>query len=206
MSVIAGDFKGRHVEPVPGEGTRPTTDRVREAMASSVISNHEGGFEQASVLDACAGSGALGIEALSRGARHCTFVDADRKAVKTIEGNLAPLPLLSGQARVVLGDVFSLSRSSLLEGSPFDLVLLDPPYAVPSTDVEMLLKSLDDQNALASDSLVIYEKASGKGSKRKLKDALPQDVIEMTDLLGDSFLLVGVKQYGATQVVYLAKQ
>ena len=185
MRVIAGDFKGRHVEPVPGEGTRPTTDRVREAMASSVISNHEGGFEQASVLDACAGSGALGIEALSRGARHCTFVDADRKAVKTIEGNLAPLPLRSGQAR---------------------LVFLDPPYAVPTTDVAKLLKSLDDQNALASDSLVIYEKASGKGSKRKLKDALPQDVIEMTDLLGDSFLLVGVKQYGATQVVYLAKQ
>lgn len=205
MRIIAGDFKGRHVDPVPGEGTRPTTDRVREAMASSVISNHDDGFEGASVLDAFAGSGALGIEALSRGARHCTFVDVDRKAIKTIEGNLANLPLARGQASVVNGDVLSISRPSMLDGAPYDIVFLDPPYATATSDVAAFLKMLVERDALAGDSLVIYEKASGKGSKRKLKDALPPEVEEMTGLLEGLFALVGVKQYGATQVVYLER-
>ncbi|MBR2521618.1 MAG: RsmD family RNA methyltransferase, partial [Coriobacteriales bacterium] len=87
MRIIAGELRGRHIDAVPGDETRPTTDRVREAIASSVISNLESGFEGTRALDAFAGCGALGFEAISRGSAFCLMVDDLQRAVSTIKAN-----------------------------------------------------------------------------------------------------------------------
>lgn len=108
-----------------GRDTRPTTDRVREATFNALGSL--GLVEGARVLDLFAGSGALGIEALSRGASHCTFVDDDRRAVEAVRANLATCDL-ADRATVVRGDATTFLRS--IEDRPgLDLALLDPPYA-----------------------------------------------------------------------------
>lgn len=123
MRVIAGTARGRPLAAPVGSGTRPTTDRVREATFNALVSL--GAVEEARVLDAFAGSGALGIEALSRRASTCTFVERDRAARVVIEANLATTGLADG-ARVVGGDV----RAHLAGvDDVFDLVLLDPPRA-----------------------------------------------------------------------------
>ena len=202
MRIIAGKFRGRNVDPVPGDGTRPTTDRVREAIASSIISNREGGFEGAHMLDAFAGSGAVGIEGLSRGAESVTFLDSDAKAIATIEANLAPLPLDGARAHVLRTDTLSDKRP-VLPGGPFGIVFLDPPYAVEPRRVCTFVASLAQAGMLERDALIGYERAAGKGKKFKLrKGEVPQDVSDMLAVLGDGFELVGVKAYGNTQVVY----
>jgi 16S rRNA (guanine966-N2)-methyltransferase len=120
---VAGTAKGRRLVAPPGRDTRPTSDRVREALFNSLASL--GAIEGAEVLDLFAGSGALGIEALSRGARHCTFVEQARPAVDAIRANLAATGL-ADQATVVSADVTTwLPRNR----SVFDLALADPPYA-----------------------------------------------------------------------------
>jgi 16S rRNA (guanine966-N2)-methyltransferase len=117
LRVIAGTFKGRRLEAPRGTRTRPTADRVREALFSML-----GDVEGARVLDLYAGSGALGIEAISRGAASAVFVERDAGAVAAIERNLASLGL---QERVARQDaVRFLTRSD----GPFDLVFCDPPY------------------------------------------------------------------------------
>jgi 16S rRNA (guanine966-N2)-methyltransferase len=127
MRVVAGVAGGRRLLAPPGRRLRPTTDRVREAIFSSLTSMDA--IRDARVLDLFAGTGALGIEALSRGAASATFVDADHAAIRAIEENLATTGL-GGDARVVHGDalryVESAERGS---GEPFDLALVDPPYA-----------------------------------------------------------------------------
>ncbi|MEA2332814.1 MAG: rRNA (guanine966-N2)-methyltransferase [Thermoleophilaceae bacterium] len=117
MRVVAGTFKGRRLQAPRGTGTRPTADRVREALFSML-----GAVEGARVLDLYAGSGALGIEALSRGAESALFVEHDARAAAAIERNLAAVGV---DASVVRQDVVRfLGRS---EGT-FDLVFCDPPY------------------------------------------------------------------------------
>lgn len=107
----------------PGDHTRPTADRVREAIFNSLYSL--GALDGATVVDAFAGSGALGIEALSRGAAHCTFVENDRAALGALRDNLSTLGL-DDDATVVEGDGATALRRL---GGAVDLVLLDPPYA-----------------------------------------------------------------------------
>jgi len=125
LRVVAGTAGGRRLEAPEGEYTRPTTDRVREAMFNSLYSLNA--IDDARVLDLFAGSGALGIEALSRGAESVTFVESDRRARKVIERNLEMLGF-DDQSKVVSADgVAYLSRA----GS-YDLLLLDPPYAFDS--------------------------------------------------------------------------
>ena len=121
MRVVAGDFKGRRIAAPRGARTRPTADRVREALFSML-----GDVGGARVLDLYAGSGALGIEALSRGAASAVFVERDAQAVAAIERNLEPLDV---EASVARADVARwLTRA---EGR-FDLVFCDPPYDVAS--------------------------------------------------------------------------
>ncbi len=207
MRIIAGEFKGRHVEAVPGDSTRPSSDMLREAFASTVTSSRDGGFEGASMLDAFAGSGAVGIEALSRGAARCLFVDANAKAVSTIESNLAPLKLGRGRASTLKADTFALAASGRsLFGAPFDIVFLDPPYAVGVSDVCGVVKSLADAGALAPGALIAYELAGGgkkpKG-KKKDREAVPDYAQEMLDELGERFSFSSAKAYGKSRVVYL---
>jgi 16S rRNA (guanine966-N2)-methyltransferase len=122
VRVVAGSARGRRLDTPPGRQTRPTTDRVREAIFNALGSTTD--FEGLSVLDLYAGSGALGIEALSRGASHCTFVDNDRRAAAMVNENLQRLGL-ADHATVVHGDAFV----ELRDGAHYDLVLLDPPYS-----------------------------------------------------------------------------
>jgi len=123
VRVIAGSARGRRLR-APRHGVRPTADRVREAIFD--VLDHLGAVEGASVADVFAGSGALGIEALSRGAASATFVDADRDAVAAINWNLEMTRLGSAKSRIVRADALAWCKSV---AAPFDLALVDPPYA-----------------------------------------------------------------------------
>ncbi len=125
MRVVAGTCGGRRLVTPEGRDTRPTTDRVREATFNALGSLDA--VAGATVLDLFAGSGALGIEALSRGARHCTFVDADPRALACVRANLDACGL-TDRATVVRGDA-ERYVAALPPDAPLDLVLLDPPYA-----------------------------------------------------------------------------
>jgi len=130
MRVVAGEFRGRKLVAPEGDTTRPTTDMVREAMFNSLQSM--GIVDGAEVIDLFAGSGALGIEALSRGAAHCTFVEKDRAALTALRANIATLGI-GDRATLAQADAVSWSTAP----RPADLVLIDPPYAF--TDWEHLL-------------------------------------------------------------------
>ncbi len=121
MRVIAGRYGGRRLQAPPGDATRPTSDRVREALFSVLA----GRVEDARVLDLFAGSGALGIEALSRGASEVTFVDSAAAAVKAITANL---DALQATAEVRRGDARRFLGSASAAARQYDLVFLDPPY------------------------------------------------------------------------------
>ena len=121
MRIIAGEWRGRLIEAPPGRATRPTADRVRETLFS-MLTSRLGSFDDLAVADLFAGSGALGFEALSRGAAAATFVEQDPKAVAAIRRNA---DRLGGAQRVrILGG----SALALPPAGPFDLVFADPPY------------------------------------------------------------------------------
>ncbi len=123
MRVVAGEAKGRRLEAPDGADTRPTSDRVREAIFNSLASMDV--LDDAKVLDLFAGSGALGIEALSRYAVHCTFVERARPALDAIRANL-DVTGLSERADVVVADAMTFVAQG--KAAAFDLVLADPPY------------------------------------------------------------------------------
>lgn len=120
MRIIAGAWRGRPIEAPPGQGTRPTADRVRETLFS-MLTSRLGTFEFLRIADLFAGSGALGFEALSRGASHATFVENDRAAVAVIRRNAETL---GAAIHVSAGSALALPKSD-----PFDLIFADPPYA-----------------------------------------------------------------------------
>jgi 16S rRNA (guanine966-N2)-methyltransferase len=138
--VIAGEARGRRLAVPPGLGTRPTSDRAREGLFAAVTSM-TGSFEGARVLDLYAGSGAVGLEALSRGAAHALMVEADRAAVRVIRANIEAVGLPG--AEVVSGRVERLvaRRPAGGEGS-YDIVFADPPYATPDAEVTRVLEGL----------------------------------------------------------------
>jgi 16S rRNA (guanine966-N2)-methyltransferase len=121
MRVIAGEWRGRPLKAPPGAATRPTSDRVREALFSILA----GRVPEARVLDLFAGSGALGLEALSRGARSATFVDDAAPAIAAVRANLAAF---GAQAEVRRQDALRFLAAAREHGAQYDLVFLDPPY------------------------------------------------------------------------------
>ena len=123
MRIIAGKWRGRPIEAPPGRGTRPTADRVRETLFS-MLASRLGSFEDLRVADLFAGSGALGFEALSRGAASVTFVDSDSAAAAAIRRNANKFG--------VTVQVFSSSALALPRSEPFDLIFADPPYSAGS--------------------------------------------------------------------------
>jgi len=147
VRVVAGSVRGRRISAPPGTDTRPTTDRVREAMFNALGSL--GAVDGAVVADLFAGSGALGIEALSRGAASAHFVESDRRAVAVIEENLSTLGL--DDRGVVLRRPVEVALDDL--PVPLDLVLADPPYAFDGWAA--LLADLATR--LAGDGLVVIE-------------------------------------------------
>lgn len=162
MRIIAGEYRGRRLQAPKGDATRPTTDRVRESLMSAIASAR-GGFNGAVVLDAFAGSGALGLEALSRGARCVHFYEKDKAALRALSANVEALgvSLRSGGtagepwAQVHRADV--LEKPPVHVRPPFDLVFLDPPYAYPAERSCALLRALIDGGALGSCTLVSFE-------------------------------------------------
>jgi 16S rRNA (guanine966-N2)-methyltransferase len=126
VRVIAGSARGRRLVAPEGRDTRPTGDRVREATFNALHSL--GALEDATVVDLFAGSGALGIEALSRGASHATFADSDRRAIRAVETNLAATGL-ADRADVRTATAERVLEDARREGRRWDLALLDPPYA-----------------------------------------------------------------------------
>ena len=175
MRVVAGSLRGRPIVSPPGDNTRPTTDRARAAVFNSLHSL--GAVEGATVADLFAGSGALGIEALSRGASTCIFVEHDRKALEAIRTNIDKLGL-AGRARVLAGDVSSNLGS--LRG--LDLVLVDPPYDFD--DWPSLLQRCAP--CLAPDAVVVAE------SGRELPALAGWDVVRS-------------KRYGRAWVSFLVR-
>jgi len=150
VRVIAGVARGRRLIAPEGDDTRPTGDRVREATFNALHSL--GALDGATVVDPFAGSGALGIEALSRGAAHATFADTDRRAIRAIETNLAATGL--GERATVRTEAAERLISGAVEaGERWDLALLDPPYAFDRWD-ELLLVLPADLAVIESDRAI----------------------------------------------------
>ena len=149
MRVIAGRFKGRRLKTPSWEGLRPTSDKLRETLFNILSPRLDG----ARVLDAYAGTGAIGLEALSRGASHVTFVERDRRATTLIEQNLAACGVEERDYTIRGGDVAAVLPS--LGAGVCDLILLDPPYDTAIGDV--LAASV---RVLAPGGLIVLERAS----------------------------------------------
>jgi 16S rRNA (guanine966-N2)-methyltransferase len=120
MRIIAGAWRGRTLLAPPGESTRPTSDRTREALFS-MLTSRLGSFDDLRVADIFAGTGALGLEALSRGAAHCVFVEREHEALKILKQNVAKLGA-EGRADI------RAQAAEGFAGGPFDIVFMDPPY------------------------------------------------------------------------------
>lgn len=177
MRVITGSARGRNLETLAGEDvTRPTTQSTKEALFSSIQFE----IEDKKVLDLFAGSGQLGIEALSRGARHCTFVENNRQALKIVEANVEKCRMQN-----VSSIVFSDARAFLSRKENFDIALLDPPYE-KNLVVECLPALVRN---MANDGVIICETARG--------ESLPQEV--------DGWSVSRERNYGKTKLTYYRK-
>ncbi len=173
MRVIAGAFKGRRLKTPAWDGLRPTSDKLRETLFNILAPRIEG----ARVFDGFAGTGAVGIEALSRGAAHVTFVDSDRRATALIEQNLAlcgverDYAIAKGRVQAVL--------AQLPDGERFDVIVLDPPYDAPVVSEALAAAA----QRLARGGVLVLERAT-----RRNPDA-PPSLIRTRDVKsGDSTL------------------
>ncbi|MFE4050766.1 16S rRNA (guanine(966)-N(2))-methyltransferase RsmD [Streptomyces sp. YIM B13518] len=158
--VIAGAAGGRRLAVPPGQGTRPTSDRAREGLFSTWQSLLGGPLDGERVLDLYAGSGAVGLEALSRGAGHVLLVEADARAVRTVRENVKALGLPG--AEVGPGKAEQIVRAAPPR-EPYDIVFLDPPYAVSDDDLREILLTLRSQGWLAEEALVTVERSTRGG-------------------------------------------
>ena len=130
MRVIAGEWRGRPLVTPKGDTTRPTADRTREALFS-MLASRLGSFEELAIADLFAGSGALGLEALSRGAASCLFVEQDKAALDALRANIAKLGAKGAEVRP--GSVMALGPAR----APLDLILMDPPYGTGAGSVAL---------------------------------------------------------------------
>ena len=188
--IIAGRFRGHRLLVPPGSDTRPTSDRVREAVFSKLM--NDDAVEGALVLDLFAGSGGLGLEALSRGAQHVTLVDIGKRATNIALRNVIALGV-GNEVQVVNGDAQKYPAARARSGGGKDnlnVVFLDPPYDYPNEQVEKLLTNLVATRALAGGAVVVVERSS----------RTPEPVWP------DGFALTGTKKYGETAIYYLKYQ
>lgn len=160
MRIVGGAWRGRSFEAPEGRGTRPTTDRMRESLASAILSAMGLSLEGVSVLDAFAGSGGVGLELLSRGAAHCTFCERNRRAARIVGQNAESLGAPKSRYAIMCVDVMKIASVDSVAGAPFDLVFLDPPYAMAAREVSQLVTGLMEAGKLSDDCLVVYERAS----------------------------------------------
>ncbi|MFI9205960.1 16S rRNA (guanine(966)-N(2))-methyltransferase RsmD [Streptomyces sp. NPDC053048] len=160
--VIAGAAGGRRLAVPPGTGTRPTSDRAREGLFSTWVSVL-GTLQGTRVLDLYGGSGAVGLEALSRGAGHVLLVEADARAVRVIRENVRAVGLPGAEVRTGKAE-------QVVAGAPptgaYDVVFLDPPYAVTDDDLREILLTLRTRGWLADEALVTVERSTRGGEFR----------------------------------------
>jgi 16S rRNA (guanine966-N2)-methyltransferase len=152
--IIAGVAGGRRISVPAGTGTRPTGDRVREAMFASVETEF-GGMQDLAVIDLYAGSGAIGLEALSRGAARVVLVEQDRKAAEVIAANIRAVGLPG--ATLLTRPVEKVAQGDN-SGEPFDLVFADPPYKLETEALQDVLLALAEHGWLAEDAVVVVER------------------------------------------------
>ncbi|MFF9146562.1 16S rRNA (guanine(966)-N(2))-methyltransferase RsmD [Streptomyces sp. NPDC055051] len=157
--VIAGTAGGRRLAVPPGNGTRPTSDRAREGLFSTWEALH--GIEGTRVADLYAGSGAVGLEALSRGAAHALLVEADARAARTVRENVRALGLPGAEARTGKAEQVVTGPAP---AEPYDLVFLDPPYAVADEELREILLTLRSGGWLSEDAVVTVERSTRGGS------------------------------------------
>ena len=155
MRIVAGAAKGRRLTAPSGDDVRPTADRAKEALFASL----QPLLAQARVLDLYAGSGALGLEALSRGAASVTFVERERRALDALRRNIEVVAL---PGTTVVAAPVERALSEPLAGGPFDLALADPPYHTPKAEVAQMLAALAGQ--LAPGASVVLERSVRDGS------------------------------------------
>jgi 16S rRNA (guanine966-N2)-methyltransferase len=191
MRVIAGEYRGRPLKPLKGDNTRPTTDRVKESLMSS-LSSALGGFEGVRVLDAFAGSGQLGIEALSRGASHAVFCEQQGAAARVVQANLAACKVDRSRYRVLSTDTFKVER--VAPCGPYDLVFLDPPYAIEASRVFAWIAAMDAAGAFGADCVLSYEFAKRDAAAVSTE----VDALEWRE--------VSSRTYGDTAIVILRKE
>ncbi len=179
MRIIAGKCKGMRIQAPRGRVTRPIPDRVKQALFSSLGSEFDtpGALPNLAVLDLFAGSGSFGLEALSRGARLCCFVERHRPALNCLRENIKKLNL-SGLCWIVTGDAFYCDIPDEPTGTGWQLVFLDPPYATVEINIDRasvpnLLMSLSEEGKLADDALVILRHPANTDFERKIGKLYP---------------------------------
>lgn len=153
--IIGGDFRGRSIK-VPDAETRPTSSRVREAIFSSV-EHAVSGLDDLRVLDLFSGSGAFGIESISRGATEAVLIEKDLRAADTLHSNIANFGIKN--ARVVIADAFTEVSQKSGRGS-FDVVFIDPPYSFEDNQVNALIRQLVENEWLEEYALIVVERGS----------------------------------------------
>lgn len=182
MRVIGGSAKGQRLHSLPGESTRPTLDRIKESIFNMIQLY----VLDAKVLDLFAGSGALGIEALSRGAAECCFVDGQRDSIQVISDNLAKTKLTAGSS-VLSMDYQRALTTFKGQGKTFDLIFLDPPYKKGLAGEALRL--IEKEDLLSPRGLIIVE----------------QDHRETLTTSEEQYLLWKEKKYGNTIIRILKK-
>ena len=151
MRIVGGKYRHRNIiYPDDATHTRPTKDRVREAIFSAV-----GDISNARVLDLYAGSGAMGIEALSRGASHCTFVDISPIAIKVIKENLANLKISDNEYEVIRNKDINALENLKHNGHKFDLIILDPPYE--EGQYELIIDQMNKDGLISDNAIIVLE-------------------------------------------------
>ena len=157
--MIAGEAGGRRLAVPDGRNTRPTSDRAREGLFATIVSL-TGSLDGARVLDLYAGSGAVGLEALSRGAGHVLLVENGARAARVIRDNIAALGLPGAE---LITDRVERLLAREPGPNPYDVVFADPPYALPGAEVSEMLRALQANGWLAPGALVIVERATRSG-------------------------------------------
>ncbi len=159
LRIIAGKYRSRKIQDVKSDKTRPTTDKNKESLFNSLGQF----FETGRALDLFSGSGSLGLEALSRGIEHVTFVERDPFAYKIIIGNIKTLKIPESKYRVQKADVFSFLRN---DDNKYDLILADPPYAL--NKYQELLELVASGQLLTSNGIIVMESDKSKHLPEKV--------------------------------------
>lgn len=152
--IVGGEAGGRRIAVPAGSGTRPTADRVREALFSSLEAEF-GGLDGVAVLDLYAGSGAVGLEALSRGAERVLLIEQDRKAAEVVNANVRAVGLPGASVVVRAAERVAAGQNP---AKPYDLLFADPPYKLDTSELQGVLNDLVANGWLADDAVVVVER------------------------------------------------